>query len=94
MKHQDPVRWRATFPGPHLGSRSVHDSFAGGQILAQDAATSVVWGMPGFVVNAGLADTVLPLGLLAGEIVRRVGVGRLPEIHSRQFHVLKGRGQR
>ncbi|MHB1959589.1 MAG: protein-glutamate methylesterase/protein-glutamine glutaminase [Acidobacteriaceae bacterium] len=66
----------------------------GGQILAQDAATSVVWGMPGFVVNAGLADTVLPLRLLAGEIVRRVGVGRLPEIHSRQFHVLKGRGQR
>ncbi len=67
---------------------------AGGQILAQDAATSVVWGMPGFVVNAGLADVVLPLRLLAGEIVRRVGVGRLPEINSRPFHVLKGRGQR
>ena len=34
---------------------------AGGQILAQDEATSVVWGMPGFVVRAGLADKVLPL---------------------------------
>jgi two-component system chemotaxis response regulator CheB len=49
---------------------------AGGQILAQDEATSVVWGMPGFVVRAGLADKVLPLSLIAGEIVRRVKVGR------------------
>lgn len=45
---------------------------AGGQVLAQDQATSVVWGMPGFVARAGLADKVLPLGQLAGEIVRRV----------------------
>ncbi len=49
---------------------------AGGQILAQNEETSVVWGMPGFVVNAGLADAVLPLGKLAGEIVRRVREGR------------------
>ncbi len=49
---------------------------AGGQILAQDEATSVVWGMPGHVVRAGLADQVLPLSLLAGEIVRRVRIGR------------------
>ena len=45
---------------------------AGGQVLAQDEATSVVWGMPGFVVKAGLADRVLPLSMIAGEIVRRV----------------------
>ena len=45
---------------------------AGGQILAQDEATSVVWGMPGFVVRAGLADKVLPLPQIASEIVRRV----------------------
>jgi len=45
---------------------------AGGQILAQDEATSVVWGMPGFVARAGLADRVLPLALIADEIVRRV----------------------
>jgi two-component system chemotaxis response regulator CheB len=45
---------------------------AGGQILAQDEATSVVWGMPGYVTRAGLADRVLPLSLIADEIVRRV----------------------
>jgi two-component system chemotaxis response regulator CheB len=44
---------------------------AGGQILAQDEATSVVWGMPGHVVRAGLADRVLPLCVIADEIVRR-----------------------
>ncbi len=49
---------------------------AGGQILAQDEATSVVWGMPGFVARAGLADKVLPLPLMAGEIIRRVRHGR------------------
>jgi len=45
---------------------------AGGQILAQDEATSVVWGMPGHVARAGLADRVLPLSLIADEILRRV----------------------
>ena len=49
---------------------------AGGQILAQDEASSVVWGMPGFVARGGLADQVLPLKELAGEIVRRVRRGR------------------
>lgn len=33
----------------------------GGRIVAQDKATSVIWGMPGAVANAGLADEVLPL---------------------------------
>lgn len=42
----------------------------GGNILAQDEATSVVWGMPGAVVRAGLADTVLPLDEIPAEIVR------------------------
>jgi two-component system chemotaxis response regulator CheB len=45
---------------------------AGAQILAQDEATSVVWGMPGAVARAGLADRVLPLSMIAGEIVKRV----------------------
>jgi two-component system chemotaxis response regulator CheB len=45
---------------------------AGGEILAQDEATSVVWGMPGHVARAGLADRVLPLSLIADEIGRRV----------------------
>jgi two-component system chemotaxis response regulator CheB len=52
------------------GCEAVHE--AGGQVLAQDEATSVVWGMPGYVARAGLADRVLPLSLLADEIVRRV----------------------
>lgn len=43
-----------------------------GQILAQDEASSIVWGMPGFVVNAGLADAVLPLDQIMSEILRRV----------------------
>jgi two-component system chemotaxis response regulator CheB len=49
---------------------------AGGQVLAQDEASSVVWGMPGHVARAGLADKVLPLPLIAGEVVRRVRHGR------------------
>jgi two-component system chemotaxis response regulator CheB len=48
----------------------------GGQIIAQDRDTSVVWGMPGQVTNAGLADVVLPLPAIAEEIVRRVRAGR------------------
>lgn len=47
-----------------------------GQVLAQDEATSIVWGMPGHVVRAGLAEQVLPLPAIAGEIVRRVRIGR------------------
>jgi two-component system chemotaxis response regulator CheB len=53
-----------------------HIRESGGQILAQDQATSVVWGMPGFVANAGLADKVLPLDQLSMEILRRVRNGR------------------
>jgi two-component system chemotaxis response regulator CheB len=48
---------------------------AGGTIFAQDEATSVVWGMPGFVVKASLADHVLPLTEVATELVRRVQPG-------------------
>ncbi|HEY3769221.1 MAG TPA: chemotaxis response regulator protein-glutamate methylesterase [Candidatus Angelobacter sp.] len=44
----------------------------GGQVVVQDQATSVVWGMPGAVARAGLADAVKPLTEVAQEIVRRV----------------------
>jgi two-component system, chemotaxis family, protein-glutamate methylesterase/glutaminase len=50
---------------------------AGGQILVQDEATSVVWGMPGYVAKAGLADKIMPLALLGEEIVRRVETSRM-----------------
>jgi two-component system chemotaxis response regulator CheB len=53
-----------------LGSRAVVD--AGGRVLAQDAGTSVVWGMPGAVAGAGLAEKVLPLEELAPAIVAGV----------------------
>ncbi len=42
---------------------------SGAYILAQDETSSVVWGMPGFVVRAGLADHVLPLGDIVPEIL-------------------------
>jgi two-component system chemotaxis response regulator CheB len=50
---------------------------AGAEVLAQDEASSVVWGMPGAVVGAGLADAVLPLDRIAQALVARVGVGRM-----------------
>lgn len=53
------------------GAREIVE--AGGRVIAQDAASSVVWGMPGAVAAAGLADTVLDLGDIADAIVRRVG---------------------
>jgi two-component system chemotaxis response regulator CheB len=43
----------------------------GGQIIAQDEATSVVWGMPGAVAQAGLAHAVLPIEKMAEEIAFR-----------------------
>jgi two-component system chemotaxis response regulator CheB len=45
---------------------------AGGQILVQDEASSVVWSMPGAVAQAGLADAILPLQRLGLEILQRV----------------------
>jgi two-component system chemotaxis response regulator CheB len=43
---------------------------AGGSIIAQDEATSVVWGMPGSAVNAGICSAVLPLGQIAPKLNR------------------------
>jgi len=50
------------------GSRLIRE--AGGTVLAQDQATSAVWGMPGAVAQAGLAHRVLPLNEIAMEILR------------------------
>ena len=44
----------------------------GGRVLVQDRETSAVWGMPGVVANAGLADQVLPIDLIAPEVMRIV----------------------
>src|SRR5581483_7700839 len=49
---------------------------AGGSVLVQDEATSVVWGMPGAVQEAGFADGVLALPAIAAEVVRRTKLHR------------------
>ena len=54
------------------GCESIVDG--GGVVLAQDMATSVVWGMPGAVANAGLAHSVLPIGEI-GPAIERIAKG-------------------
>jgi two-component system chemotaxis response regulator CheB len=43
---------------------------AGGSVIAQDEASSVVWGMPGAAAHAGICAAVLPLGQIAPKLVR------------------------
>jgi two-component system, chemotaxis family, protein-glutamate methylesterase/glutaminase len=56
------------------GARAVHEG--GGVVLAQDEATSAVWGMPGRVSEAGIASATLPLWGIAGALKQRVNAGR------------------
>jgi two-component system chemotaxis response regulator CheB len=49
---------------------------AGGSVIAQDEASSVVWGMPRAVAQAGWASATLPLSCIALELSRVVAVGR------------------
>jgi two-component system, chemotaxis family, protein-glutamate methylesterase/glutaminase len=55
---------------------ATHICEAGGEIVVQDEASSVVWGMPGAVVSAGLAAKICPLPEIGQEIVRRVTSSR------------------
>ena len=43
---------------------------AGGSVIAQDEASSVVWGMPGQVARAGICSAVLPLNEIAAKLTR------------------------
>ena len=52
-----------------LGSLAV--AKAGGQVIAQDEATSVVWGMPGAVASTGTANQILALDRIAGAVITR-----------------------
>jgi len=52
------------------GARKIHR--AGGTVLIQDAATSVVWGMPGAVSSAGVATATLAIHDLGPAMVQRV----------------------
>jgi two-component system chemotaxis response regulator CheB len=50
------------------GAASIAES--GGSIIAQDEATSVIWGMPGAAVDAGVCSAVLPLEQIGPKVVR------------------------
>ena len=59
------------------GRRGAEDlSAAGALILAQNRESSVVWGMPGAIANAGLADQILPPDELALAVRQAVFRGR------------------
>jgi two-component system chemotaxis response regulator CheB len=61
----------------HDGKRGCEElATAGADIVAQDEATSVVWGMPGAVATAGLATAVLPLEEISRYLITRVNGGR------------------
>jgi len=57
-----------------LGCKRICET--GGQVIVQDESSSVVWGMPGAVAKAGLADAIFPLDRIGAEIVKRVRNGR------------------
>ncbi len=63
------------------GCRSIR--LQGGKVLVQDQATSVVWGMPRVVADAGLADHVLPLDSIAAELTRMSQMGRSEAVLAR-----------
>jgi two-component system, chemotaxis family, protein-glutamate methylesterase/glutaminase len=69
-----------------LGCRVIREH--GGCVLAQDQATSAVWGMPGAVTQAGLAHKVLPLAQIAPEILRLVNRAPSEAGHLRESAVL------
>jgi two-component system chemotaxis response regulator CheB len=58
-----------------LGCKAV--AAAGGMVLAQDEASSVVWGMPGAVAKAGLAQALLPPDQLADRVLAQFGLAGL-----------------
>lgn len=52
------------------GARKIKEK--GGKIIAQDKQSSVVYGMPKAVIDAGLADCVTVLDNIADEIIKQV----------------------
>jgi two-component system, chemotaxis family, protein-glutamate methylesterase/glutaminase len=65
-----------------LGAQDIRD--AGGDVIIQDEASSVVWGMPGLVHASGLDDASYPLDQLADQITRRVLQSRSSHSHVEQ----------
>lgn len=60
------------------GSRAI--AYRGAPVLVQDEATSVIWGMPGAIAGADLADEVLPLDEIGGRLARWVATSRKSKI--------------
>jgi two-component system chemotaxis response regulator CheB len=58
------------------GSEVLRD--VGARVVVQDEATSVVWGMPGAIASAGLADAVLPLDQIGSAVIERITAMRRP----------------
>ncbi|WP_353068709.1 chemotaxis response regulator protein-glutamate methylesterase [Tunturibacter empetritectus] len=67
------------------GARAVHER--GGVVLAQDEASSAVWGMPAKVTEAGIASATLPLGEIAGALNQRVNAGRLTKMETARLAI-------
>ncbi len=69
---------------------------AGGTAIAQDEASSVVWGMPGAIAQAGLCQRVLPIGAIAPHVLgllRRVQAERPPAGNLHAGRALAGNPQ-
>lgn len=49
------------------GCRKIREK--GGRVIVQDEESSAIWGMPGTVARAGLADAILPLSSIPGALV-------------------------
>ena len=56
------------------GAQAIHS--CGGTVLAQDEASSAVWGMPGRIAESGIATALLPLSAIGRDINQRVNKGR------------------
>ncbi len=65
------------------GFKGIQDMKAkGAAVISQDQETCVVWGMPKFVVEAGLADRICPLNEIASAIVEMTMTSKRPIMES------------
>jgi len=65
---------------------AAHVREAGGEIVVQDEATSVVWGMPSAVIQSAGADKICPLPEISEEILRRIKSSRTAAVATVASH--------
>lgn len=63
------------------GAKEIRDT--GGHVIVQDEGSSVVWGMPGAIANAGLATDILPLSAIGQAIITTTQRSLVPSIYRR-----------